>query len=135
MLVREVMASDVPAVAVDTTVDAVAQIMADLDVGALPVGSEGGRPEGIITSGDILLRVVAPRRDPRVTPVGEVMSTRLFSCNDEDEVEEVLRVMERHQVRRMPVTDREGRLLGMVAFEDIRRAQSRQGAGGKARTD
>lgn len=135
MLVREVMASDVTMIAADTTIDAAAQIMADLDVGALPIGGEGGKPAGIITDRDILLRVVAPRLDPRVTPVREVMSARLFCCNDEADIEEVRREMERQQMRRMPVIDRAGRLVGIVTLGDIQRAQLREAAGDKPRQD
>jgi CBS domain-containing protein len=125
MLVREAMVTDVTVIAPDTTIDAVAQIMADLDLGALPIGRPGERPDGIITGRDILLRVVvAPRRDPRVTRVETVMSAHLFCCRPEDDVEDVLREMERHQVRRMPVCDAKARLVGMVTRGDLERARS-----------
>jgi CBS domain-containing protein len=114
MRVSEVMASDVAVVAPDTTVDAAAQMMADLDVDALPVGEAEGALAGIITSRDILLRVVAPRRDPRSTRIAEAMTAVIFSCAPEDDPRDVLREMERHQVRQMPVLDRRGRILGLV---------------------
>jgi CBS domain-containing protein len=124
MLVREVMVTDVTVISPDTTVDAAAQIMADLDVGALPVGADDAVPEGIVTGRDILLRVVAPRRDPRTTRVGDVISRDLLCCRAEDDVEAVQREMERHQVRRMPVTDAEGRMIGMVTESDLAGATS-----------
>lgn len=124
MMVRDAMVEDVTVVASDTTVDAAAQIMAELDVGALPVGRLGAPPEGVITDRDILLRVVAARRDPRTTRIGEVMSTRLFCCHAEDDAEAVLRGMARHQVRRMPVIDAEGRLAGIVTRSDLDRARA-----------
>lgn len=133
MLVRDVMVSDVTMISADTTVDAVAQIMSDLDIGALVVGREGGEPAGILSDRDILIRVVASQLDPRATPVGRVMSESLYCCGEESDVEEVLREMERHQIRRMPVIDREGRLVGLVTLGDIRRAQLRQAAGDKPR--
>ena len=129
MMVRDAMVEDVTVVASDTTVDAAAQIMADLDVGALPVGRLGAPPEGIITDRDILLRVVAPRRDPRTTRIGDIMSTQLFCCHDEDDTEAVLREMARHQVRRMPVIDAEGRLTGIVTRDDLERARAHAGDG------
>lgn len=122
MLVREVMVTDVTVISPDTTADAAAQIMADLDVDALPVGANDAVPEGIVTGRDILLRVVAPRRDPRATPVGDVMSRDLLCCRAEDDVAAVQREMERHQVRRMPVVDAEGRMIGMVTESDLARA-------------
>jgi CBS domain-containing protein len=114
MRVSKVMASDVSVVTPGTTIDAAAQMMADLDIDALPVGETEGALAGIITSRDILLRVVAPRRDPRATRVAEAMTATVFSCAADDDVEDVLRKMERHQVRRMPVLDDEGRIVGLV---------------------
>ncbi len=131
MLVREVMVTDVTVISPDTTIDAAAQLMADLDVGALPVGAEDSVPDGIITGRDILLRVVAPRRDPRSTRVGEVMSRDLLCCRAEDDVERVRREMERHQVRRMPVVDAERRMVGMVAESDLARAEAGRAEGGQ----
>lgn len=131
MLVREVMVTDVTVISPDTTIDAAAQLMADLDVGALPVGTEDSVPEGIITGRDILFRVVAPRRDPRSTRVGEVMSRDLLCCRAEDDVERVRREMERRQVRRMPVVDAERRMIGMVTESDLARAEAGQAAAGQ----
>ncbi len=131
MLVREVMVTDVTVISPDTTIDAAAQLMADLDVGALPVGTEDAVPEGIITGRDILFRVVAPRRDPRSTRVGEVMSRDLLCCRAEDDVERVRREMERRQVRRMPVVDAERRMIGMVTENDLARAEAGQAAAGQ----
>jgi CBS domain-containing protein len=124
MRINEVMVTDVTVVAPETTIDVAAQIMADLDFGALPIGRPGARPEGILTGRDILLRVIAPRRDPRTTRVDAVMSSDLFCCRPDDEIEDVLRDMERHQVRRMPVCDAEDHLVGMVTQSDIEGALS-----------
>ena len=119
MRVSEVMASDVTVVAPGTTIDAAAQMMADLDIDALPVGETEGALAGIITSRDILLRVVAPRRDPRTTRVAEAMTADVFSCAPEDSAEDALREMERHQVRRMPVVDGDGRIVGLVTRDAL----------------
>jgi CBS domain-containing protein len=128
MRVSEVMASDVTVVAPGATIDAAAQIMADLDIDALPVGETEGALAGVITSRDILLRVVAPRRDPRTTRVAEVMSANVFSCAAEDEAEDVLREMERRQVRRMPVLDGDGRIVGLVTRDALEQAELRMAA-------
>jgi CBS domain-containing protein len=133
MLVREVMETEVTAVAPETTIDRVAQLMADLDVGALPVGPPGGRPQGIITGRDILLRVVAPGRDPRAMRAADAMSSDLVCCAPEDDGAAVLREMERRQIRRMPVIDGEGRLAGVVTEADLHRASLREAAGDKPR--
>lgn len=130
MRVSKVMASDVVVVAPGTTIDAAAQMMADLDLDALPVGESEGALAGIITGRDILLRVVAPRRDPRATRVADAMTATVFSCAADDDVEDVLRRMERHQVQRMPVLDEDGRIVGLVTRavleQESRMAASRQ---------
>jgi len=128
MRVSEVMASDVTVVAPGATIDAAAQIMADLDIDALPVGETEGALAGVITSRDILLRVVAPRRDPRTTRVAEVMSANVFSCAAEDEAEDVLREMERRQVRRMPVLDGDARIVGLGTRDALEQAELRMAA-------
>ena len=130
MRVSKVMASDVVVVAPGTTIDAAAQMMADLDLDALPVGESEGALAGIITGRDILLRVVAPRRDPRATRVADAMTATVFSCAADDDIADVLRKMERHQVQRMPVLDEDGRIVGLVTRavleQESRMAASRQ---------
>jgi CBS domain-containing protein len=122
MRVRDIMVRDVHVVAPDMPVDEAAQMMADLDLGALPVGEPGAKPLGILTDRDILIRVVALCRDPHSTRVGETMSSELFVCHPDDPVEVVLRQMQEHQVRRMPVLDAEDRMIGFVTLGDLRRA-------------
>jgi CBS domain-containing protein len=120
MLVQDVMVDDVHCIAPDASIAEAAQMMADLDIGALPVEGEGRRVAGLITRGDILIRVVARGRDPQATRVAEAMSSDLFTCTPEDPVEDVIRAMEEHQVRRMPVLDGEGRMVGLVTLADLR---------------
>jgi CBS domain-containing protein len=127
MLVHQVMVRDVQVIAPDAGVDEAARMMADLDIGALPV-SEGGALRGILTDRDVLIRVVAQCRDPRRTPVADVMSSTLFTCDPADTVDDAALAMERHQVRRMPVVDAEGRMIGLVTLSDLQREGARRGA-------
>jgi len=73
----------------------------------------------MVTDRDITIRAVAEGMDARSTKVQEVMTTEVESCNKNDTVGAILRVMEREQVRRVPITDREGRLVGIVAQADV----------------
>lgn len=118
MKIREVMIRDVQAVPPDETVQAAAQIMADLNAGALPVGT-GGSLQGILTSRDIIIRLVAAGRDPAATRVRDIMSSDVVSCREDASVEEVRREMAERQVRRMPVLDADRRLAGMVSLDDL----------------
>ena len=95
-----------------------AQMMEREGVGAIPV-CENGRLEGIVTDRDIAVRVVAGGRDPRQTKIGDVM-TRDPDCVKADEpIGRALEVMESRQVRRIPVIDGAGKLVGIIAQADI----------------
>jgi CBS domain-containing protein len=95
--------------------------MRDLNVGIIPVvdSEQGRRLKGVVTDRDITIRAVAEGMDARGTKVEAVMTTEVESCNKNDTVGDILRVMEREQVRRVPITDREGRLVGIVAQADV----------------
>jgi CBS domain-containing protein len=95
--------------------------MRDLNVGIIPVidSEQGRRLKGVVTDRDITIRAVAEGMDARSTKVQAVMTTEVESCNKNDTVGDILRVMEREQVRRVPITDREGRLVGIVAQADV----------------
>lgn len=95
-----------------------AQLMEREGVGAIPV-CDNGKLEGIVTDRDIAVRVVAGGRDPRQTTIGDVM-TRDPKCVSADEpIDRALEVMESSQVRRIPVIDGAGKLVGIIAQADI----------------
>lgn len=100
-------------------VEQAAQLMKSEDVGPIPIVGDNGKLEGIITDRDIVLKVVAEGRDPKTTKLSEVMTTDLISCTLDGDVEEMLDLMEDNQVRRIPVVDASGRLVGIVSQADI----------------
>ena len=113
--VRQVM-TPVEVLPPDTTVQAATRVMVELGVDALPVGSSE-QVEGIITDRDILIRLVAEGLDPAVTLARDVMSREVVACSPEDPVETAAATMELRQIRRMPVLDRDGKLVGMVGTD------------------
>ena len=115
--VDEAMTRDPHSVAPGEPVAEAARIMRSDDVGSLPV-VDAGRLVGIVTDRDIACRVVAESRDPQVTTVGEVASGDLVTVRPEQDLSEALRLMARHQVRRLPVVDND-RLIGIVAQADV----------------
>jgi CBS domain-containing protein len=123
MRVAEVMSRGVTAVDPAASVQHAATQMAELDVGAILIGTEDAL-EGILTDRDILLRVVVEGRNPAEVAVKDVMSPRLFSCKADDSVESVLAEMRERQIRRMPVYDESGRPIGVVALSDLGKAVS-----------
>ena len=107
----------------DQTIREAAAMMREIDAGSLPVGAQD-RLIGMITDRDIAIRAVAEGLGPE-TKVSEVMSSAVFYCHEEDELNEAARQMAVNQVRRLPVLDKGKRLVGIIALGDI--AQADQG--------
>jgi CBS domain-containing protein len=117
MKVRDAMTRDVRILNPDQTIAEAAQVMADVDIGAVPVG-EKDRLVGVLTDRDIAVRAVAERKSPG-TRIREVMSREIRYCFDDEDVEHVAENMGDIQVRRLPVMNREKRLVGIVSLGDI----------------
>jgi len=117
MKVSEAMTRDVRVANPDQSIREAAQMMVDLDAGALPVGAED-RLIGMITDRDIAIRGVAKGRTPD-TPVRDVMTADVKYCFEDEEIENVARNMADIQVRRLPVVNREKRLVGIIAIADL----------------
>lgn len=115
--ISEVMTSNVKVVRPDDTVQNAAKMMADLDVGAIPV-CDGKRLQGMITDRDITIRATAEGRGGD-TRVDEVMTQDVIWCTVEDDTQEVLQRMGEAQVRRIPVVDQDKNLVGIVALGDL----------------
>jgi CBS domain-containing protein len=118
--IREVMSSNPRTIEADKSVAEAAKLMRDEDVGLAPV-VEGDRLVGTLTDRDITIRVVAEGKDSASTPVREVASTNVVTVNPEQDLDEALGLMAQHQVRRVPVVEEDGRLIGVVAQADIAR--------------
>lgn len=117
MKVSDTMTREVKLAAPQQSICEAAQLMADLDIGSLPV-SEGDRLIGMITDRDIAVRAVAAGRGPN-TPIREVMSHEVLYCYADQDIEEVTHNMGDVQVRRLPVLNRDKRLVGIVSLGDI----------------
>ena len=117
MKIRECMSTDVLLASPDDTIQEAALMMAEIDAGALPV-SEKDRLVGMITDRDIAVRAVAEGRGPDA-PVAEIMSPEVKYCYDDEETEDVLANMGDIQLRRLPVVNRNKRLVGIVSLGDL----------------
>lgn len=118
MNIGELMTPDVEVIRPDDTLQTAAKMMADLDAGILPVG-ENDRLVGMITDRDITVRAVANGRDPEKTTVRDAMSDEVRYCFEDENPEEVARKMGAWQVRRLPVLNRDKRLVGIVSLGDL----------------
>jgi len=125
--IRDVMTSNPQSVEPSTPVQQVARLMRDQDVGPIPI-VEKGSVTGIVTDRDIVLNIVAEGKDPS-TPVSEIASRDLITVDPEQTLDEALRLMAQHQVRRLPVCEEDGRLVGIIAQADVARSGDDQRTG------
>jgi CBS domain-containing protein len=125
MKVKDVMHKGAEWVSPETTVSDVARRMRDLDIGAVPVG-ENDRLIGMVTDRDITCRGVANGQDVARLTARDVMSKGIFYCNDSEELEDALRIMEQKQVRRLPVINDKKRMVGILSIGDVGDAASHE---------
>ncbi|MDP2665715.1 MAG: CBS domain-containing protein [bacterium] len=118
MKVNEIITRDPEVIRPDAVLIAAAQKMNSLDIGVLPV-CDGDRLVGMITDRDIAVRGVAQGYDPKTARVQEVMTPEVIYCFDDEDVKEAAKKMEEKQVRRLPVLNREKRLVGIVSLGDL----------------
>jgi len=129
MRVSEAMTREVRVATPGQSIRDVAKVMAEIDAGAMPVG-ENDRLIGMITDRDIAIRGVAQGKGPD-TPVREVMSdSKVLYCFEDDDLNDVAKNMGSEQVRRLPVVNKDKRLVGIVSIGNI--AQNESKSAGKA---
>jgi CBS domain-containing protein len=121
MKCSEIMTKDPSCCLPSDTVFEAAQLMKSEDVGPIPIvnDKETKKLEGIVTDRDLAMKVVAEGLDPKNTRVEEVMTTGVVTCSPDDNANNVLELMEQHQVRRIPIVDDSDRLVGIISQADI----------------
>lgn len=118
MQIRDVMSNKVELIDPTTTIHDAARMMRDDDIGILPI-AENDKLVGVVTDRDIVVRTLAEGKDPTTTTVREAMSRRVLYCFDDQSVDEVADNMGEKQVRRLPVLNRNKRLVGIVSLGDL----------------
>jgi CBS domain-containing protein len=118
--IKDVMTSNPCTIDAGKSVAYAAKMMKDEDVGLAPI-VEGDKLVGMLTDRDIAIRVVAEGRNPEQVTVEEVASKQVVTIDPQQDLAEALRIMAKHQVRRLPVVEEDGRLVGVVAQADIAR--------------
>jgi len=126
--IQDVMTADVSFVRPDTPILEIARKMRDGDIGATPV-VEDERLVGMVTDRDVVVRVIAEGGDVRIKTARDAMSPRILYCFADDSVEAVLDNMGDQQIRRLPVVDRQKRLVGVVSLGDLALSGKRKAAG------
>jgi len=118
--IKDVMTSDPCAIDAGKSVAYAAKMMRDEDVGLAPI-VEGDKLIGMLTDRDIAIRVVAEGRNPDQVTVSEVASKQVVTIDPQQDLDEALRIMAKHQVRRLAVVEEDGKLVGVVAQADVAR--------------
>jgi len=121
MKCKEIMTKDPVCCLPGDTVDQAAQLMKDEDVGSVPVvaDQQTKRLLGIVTDRDLAVKVVAEARQIAAVKVEEVMTRNPVTCHDDDDLQQAIDAMEQHQVRRIPIMDDDGRIVGIIAQADV----------------
>ena len=118
MRLGEMMATNVEVIGSNASLKEAAAKMRDLEVGLIPV-CEGNELKGILTDRDITVRATAEGRSPSRTSVSDIMSKEIAYCFEDQEIEEAMGLMEARQIRRLPILNREKRLVGIVSLGDL----------------
>jgi CBS domain-containing protein len=120
ILARDILTGGAECIGVNDTLEQAARKMKDLDVGSLPICGEDNRLKGMLTDRDIVVRCLADGGDPKSTRAGDLAQGKPVTIGADDTVEEAIRTMQQHQVRRLPVIDGHD-LIGMLSQADIAR--------------
>ncbi|MDF3147759.1 MULTISPECIES: CBS domain-containing protein [unclassified Streptomyces] len=117
---REIMHTGATCIRENETLQDAARRMKELNVGALPICGEDDRLHGIITDRDIVVKCLAKGKDPRTVPAGQLEQGKPVTIDAGADADQVLRAMEEHRIRRLPVID-DHRLVGMISEADLAR--------------
>jgi CBS domain-containing protein len=119
MKIKEIMTSPVQVCAPGTNLAEAATMMWDSDCGALPVVDHDGKVVGMITDRDVCIAVATKGRPAAEITVWETTTGKVFSARPDQDVKEALHLMEKEKIRRLPVVDDDGTLLGMLSMNDL----------------
>lgn len=126
--IKDVMTKKCEWIGPDASVAEAAKLMKNFDCGFLPVG-ENDKMIGMITDRDIAIRAVAEGKDPKATKAREIMTKKTYYCYDDQAVDEICENMADIKVKRLPVVNRDKRLVGVVSFGDVAQAAAAEQVG------
>jgi len=118
MRVKEIMTTNIAALAPDNTILDAAKAMQAHNIGCMPVCQPGGKIAGIITDRDIVVRNIANNGDPKTTKVKDVMTKNVITVEPDADVDAAAEIMAKNKVRRLPVVQN-GSIVGMLAIGDL----------------
>jgi CBS domain-containing protein len=129
--IKEIMSQKIKCCTPDSSLQEVAQMMKESDCGEIPVveNRENQKPVGVITDRDITIRSLGVGKNPMDLKARDCMTSKVISTSENSSVEDCLKLMEENQIRRLVVTDKEGRCCGLISQADIARSLGEAEAG------
>ena len=127
MKAKECMCNDVCCVKPNATVYDVAKLMNDNHIGCVPVCNNENSVCGIVTDRDIILRSIVNNKNVKETPISEIMSCNVCTCNEDDEINTVEDKMSKNQIRRIPVCDSQNKIVGILTLGDLAKNSQKLG--------
>lgn len=119
MKVKECMCDDVCCVKSDAKIYDVAKLMNDYHVGSIPVCDTNNCVCGIVTDRDIILRSITCDKDLKQTPISDIMSCNVCTCQENDDISNAQTKMSQNQIRRLPVCDSNNKVVGILTLGDL----------------
>lgn len=129
MKAKDIMTTSACSVKASQYLNDAAHLMWEFDCGCVPVSDEDEHIEGVVTDRDICMAAYTKGLPIEAIPVSTAMSTAIYSCSEEDSIENVEEMMRHHQVRRLPVLDKKQKLVGIVSLNDIALAYKKRSLG------
>lgn len=126
MVISDLMSRNVATCRADDRLDRAASLMWDLDIGCVPVVNDQQHVIGIVTDRDVCMATYTQGKSPQHIAVHEAMAREVYSCLPDDNITEVEDIMRKRRVRRVPVVDLDGRLVGLISLNDLARESVRQ---------
>ncbi|MDA8214824.1 MAG: CBS domain-containing protein [Nitrospiraceae bacterium] len=118
MSLKPLMTKELTSLPSTATVLDAAKYMTDMNVGSVIVVDDD-KPSGILTDRDIVTKVLVQGKDPKTTKVGEIMTSPAVTISEDKDIIDVTRLMSSHKIRRFPVVDANGKLIGVITLDDI----------------
>lgn len=119
MKVKDCMCNDVCCVKPETKIQEVAKLMGENHIGCIPVCDDKNCICGIVTDRDILLRCISCDKDTKQTPVSDIMTCNVCTCNENDNITNAETKMSQNQIRRLPVCDSNNKVVGILTLGDL----------------
>ena len=119
MRINEFMCQDVCFVKPDCNIYDAARIMNENHIGCIPICNDEKNVVGVLTDRDIVLRSVACDKNAKTTPVSEIMTTNVYTCKSEQDIEDAQYLMEQNQIRRIPIVDNTNKMVGILSTGDL----------------